>query len=317
MRKTTTKTAGIDIAKAHLDLAVDRDGLQARFANTPEGWEALAIVCVREGVERIGAEATGGYEAGIVAHLREAGFPVAVLQPIQVRAYARIRLRRAKNDRLDARLIAAFVADVDRMPTPRSPELAALARRLTFLEQTEEDIARLKVRLEHVADADLRALVLADIAAFKARRATLLAEVVRALRDDADLGRRFDLLLSIPGVGPRTAIALLVHLPELGSISREEIAALAGLAPWDRDSGTRAGARHIAGGRARVRRSLYAAALPAAYRWNPALIALKDRLIARAKPPKVALVACARKLLVYANAVIARGTPWLDTRQPV
>lgn len=317
MRQTTIKTAGIDIAKAHLDLAIGRDGPQARFPNTPDGWQAIAALCAREGVGRVGVEATGGYEAGLVAHLRAADVCVAVLQPVQVRAYARIRLRRAKNDRLDARLIAAFVADVERMPTPRPAALAALARRLTFLEQTEEDIARLKVRLEHLADADLRALVLADIAAFKARRAALLAETTRVLREECDLGRRFDLLLSIPGIGARTAVALLVHLPELGSISREEIAALAGLAPWDRDSGTRSGARHVAGGRSRVRRSLYAAALPAAYRWNPALVALKDRLIARAKPPKVALVACARKLLVYANAVLARGTPWRTTSQTI
>jgi transposase len=133
-----------------------------------------------------------------------------------------------------------------------------------------------------------------------------------ALRAHEDLGRRLDLVLSIPGLGERTAIALIVRMPELGRVSREEAAALAGLAPYDDDSGKHKGQRHIAGGRGRLRRSLFAATLPAAFRWNKALIELYTRLTARGKAHNAALIACARKLLIYANTVVRRGTPWVE-----
>lgn len=149
-----------------------------------------------------------------------------------------------------------------------------------------------------------------DVARHERRAAAELKRIAHSLRQHPDLARRLDLVRSVPGIGERTALALLLRLPELGRVSREEAAALAGLAPFDNDSGTRHGARRIAGGRARLRRSLYAAALPAAFRWNPALKALYQRLTARGKAHKAALVACARKLLVYANTVVQRGTPW-------
>ncbi|MGH8733928.1 MAG: transposase, partial [Burkholderiales bacterium] len=181
----------------------------------------------------------------------------------------------------------------------------------TFVEQIEEDIARLKTRLEHIGDRRLRRFVTADIARLKLRRAAELLRIVRRLRAHDDLARRLDLVLSVPGIGERTALALVIRMPELGRITREEAAALAGLAPFDDDSGRYKGQRHIAGGRGRLRRSLYAAALPAAFRWNKALIDLYARLIARGKAHNAALVACARKLLIYANTVVARGTPWV------
>jgi transposase len=119
-------------------------------------------------------------------------------------------------------------------------------------------------------------------------------------------------VLSVPGIGERTALALILRMPELGQVSREQAAALAGLAPFVRQSGKRKGETHIGGGRSRLRRSLYAAALPAAFRWNPALKALYRRLVERGKPHTSALVACARKLLIYANTVVQRGTPWTE-----
>ena len=185
------------------------------------------------------------------------------------------------------------------------------------MEQIEEDIARLKTRLEHIEDSRLRRIVLADIARLKARRSTELLRIVRTLREHDDLARRLELVLSVPGIGQRTALALIVRMPELGRISREQAAALAGLAPFDDDSGKYKGQRHIAGGRGRLRRSLYAAALAAAFHWNKALIELYARLTARGKAHNAALVACARKLLIYANTVVARGTPWTTRPQPV
>ena len=312
MPQAIMTTAGIDTSKATLDFAVHGCAERRRVANALPGWRALAANLAEAGVGRVGIEATGGYERGVVGHLRAAGFTVLVLQPIQVRAYARVRLRRAKNDALDAALIAACAANLDPPAIDPDPRLADLAGHLTFVEQIEDDIARLKIRLDHVDDRRLRRLLGNDIARLKARRNAELRRIAGRLRAHDDLASRLDLVLSVPGIGGRTAIALVVRMPELGKVGREQVAALAGLAPFDDDSGTHKGQRHIAGGRARLRRSLFAAALPAAFRWNKALIALYARLTGRGKPHTAALVACARKLLIYANTVVQRGTPWTE-----
>jgi transposase len=313
MLKTSTAAAGIDTSKGKLDIAVHGQASPWQVENTLRGWKRLRCDLAIAGVVRVGIEATGGYERGVVKHLRAAGFTVLVLQPAQVRAYARLHLRRAKNDALDAVLIAAVTAAMDAPGIEPDARLAELADRLTFVEQIEEDIARLKTRLEHIGDRRLRRLVLADIARLKARRRAEMLRIAKELQVHPDLARRLDLVLSVPGIGERTALALVIRMPELGRISREQAAALAGLAPFDDDSGKHKGQRHIAGGRGRLRRSLYAAALPAAFRWNRALIDLYARLIAKGKAHNAALIACARKLLIYANTVVARGTPWTET----
>ena len=312
MTQTNTLTAGIDTSKAKLDVAVHGSGKCWQVANTPQGWRRLVTDLLKASVARVGIEATGGYERGVVAHLRAAGITVLVLQPIQVRSYARMHLRRAKNDRLDAMLIAACAAGMEPPRIEPDARLAELAPHLTFLEQIEEDIARFKVRLEHINEGRLRRIVLADVVRLRKRRVAELARIVAALRSHDDLARRLDLVGSVPGIGERTAVAIVVRMPEIGRISREQAAALAGLAPFDHDSGTHEGQRRIEGGRARLRRSLFAAALPAAFRWNKALIALYARLTARGKAHNAALVACARKLLIYANTVVQRGTPWTE-----
>jgi len=312
MTKTSTTTAGIDTAKNKLDIAVHGLADRWQVANSVSGWRRLAVDLAKAGVVRIGIEATGGYERGVVGHLRGAGFTVLVLQPIQVRAYARMHLQRAKNDALDAALIAACAASIDPPRIEPDARLADLAEHLTFVEQIEEDIARLKTRLEHVGDKRLRRIVVADIARLKARRAAEMLRIATELRTHDDLAQRLDLVFSVPGIGKRTALALIIRMPELGRVNREEAAALAGLAPFDDDSGKHKGQRHIAGGRSRLRRSLFAAALPAAFRWNKALIELYARLMAHGKAHNAALIACARKLLIYANTVVQRGTPWTE-----
>jgi transposase len=312
MTQTNITTAGIDTSKAKLDVAVHDRTERWQIANTLSGWRVLAADMAKVGVNRVGIEATGGYERGVVEHLRAAGFTVIVLQPIQVKAFGRVHLRRAKNDALDAVLIAACAATLDPPRIAPDPRLAELAGYLTFLEQTEEDIARFKTRLEHIDEPRLRRLVTNDIARLKARRVAQIRDIAKHLRNHDDLAKRLALVLSIPGIGERTALALIIRMPELGQLSREEAAALAGLAPFDDDSGQHRGQRHIAGGRGRLRRSLFAAALPAAFRWNKALIALYARLIARGKVHNAALIACARKLLIYANTIVQRGTPWTE-----
>lgn len=311
MAQTNTTTAGIDTSKNKLDVAVHGNNACWQVANALPGWRMLASKLAKAGVTRIGIEATGGYERGVVEHLRGAGFTVLLLQPLQVKAFGQLHLRRAKNDALDAVLIAACAAALDPREAP-DPRLAKLAGQLTFLDQIEEDIARFKTRLEHIEEPSLRRMVLDDIARLKARKHAQMRHIARQLRSHHDLAVRLDLVLSVPGIGERTAIALLIRMPELGRISREEAAALAGLAPFDRDSGQYKGQRRIAGGRARLRRSLFAAALPAAFRWNKAVIALYQRLIAAGKAHTAALIACARKLLIYANTVVQRGTPWTE-----
>jgi transposase len=200
---------------------------------------------------------------------------------------------------------------------PPDPRFDALGGQLTFIEQVEEDIARIKTRLEHIEDARLRRIDDADIKRLEKRRDRELRRLIDAIRAHDDLARRLDLVLSIPAIGERTAASLIVRMPELGQVSREQAASIAGLAPFVHQSGKRQGETHIGGGRARLRRALYMPALVGAFRWNPVLKALYARLTARGKPAKCALIACARKLLIIANAVVARGTPWRDATAPI
>jgi transposase len=310
MSQTNTIAAGIDVAKEQLDIALHGSKQSWRVANSPEGFNDLLLLMREHQVTRIGLEATGGYERDVTEHLRKAGFQVIVLQPIQVRAYAVATRRHAKTDRIDAQLIAAYTAEHGIERAAPDLRLTALADRLTCLEQVEEDMARIKVRLEHVRDVDVQRSWNDDIARLKQRRAAMIAKLLLMLRQHEDLAVRLGLVLSIDGIGPRTAITLLIRMPELGRLSRGEAAALAGLAPFNNDSGKRVRQRFIAGGRTRLRTSLYAAALPASFRWNEALKRLYSRLTDAGKPHKLALVACARKLLIFANTVLARGTPW-------
>jgi transposase len=280
MVKSITHTAGIDTGKDRLDVAIHGVGDPFTVDNTPAGWQRLADRLRHDGVQRVGIEASGSYERGVARHLQAAGFTVVVLQPLQVRAFARLHLRRAKSDRIDAVLIAACTHVLDPKETKAAdPRLDGLCDQLTFIEQVEADSARLKTRLEHIRDERLRTMVTEDIERLRARRADELRRLVAAVREHADLAGRFDLVLSVPGIGERTAVALVLRMPELGAVSREEAAALAGLAPFVRESGRWEGERHIDGGRSRLRRSLYAAALPAAspnaanrtrWHWSPA-----------------------------------------------
>jgi transposase len=316
MSKRSIICAGIDTGKHKLDVALSgRDG-PLQVDNTPEGHEALSRWLRQHRVKRVGIEASGGYEQAIVIRLRRDRFVVVVFQPAQVRAYARFHLQRAKNDKIDAALIAQCTAVARKIHAPPDPRLVTLAGPLTFIEQIEDDIARLKNRRESCREQRSGQYWMQEIKRLQAVVRAELASLMASIRQHADLASRFDLIASVDGIGPRTTIAILIRMPEIGRISREQATALVGLAPYDDDSGNQVGARHIAGGRERLRGSLYAAALPAAMRWNRELMALYDRLIAKGKLHKVALIACARKLLIFANTVVARGTPWVRAASP-
>jgi transposase len=192
------------------------------------------------------------------------------------------------------------------------PRLLPFAERLTMIDQISEDIARLKNRIESCRNARIKEFWQEDIARLEKRERAELKALVVSIRKHPDFASRLELINSVAGIGLPTAVAILVRLPEIGRITREQAVALAGLAPYDDDSGERVGVRHIEGGRKRLRRAVYTASLAASFRWNPQLIQLYQRLRAAGKEHKQALVACARKMLIFANTVVARGTPWGD-----
>lgn len=310
MAKHTMICAGIDTGKRKLDVAISGSREQLQVENTPEGHEALVAWLRQHRVKRIGIEASGGYEQPVVTELRRKRFVVVVFQPAQVRAYATFHLRRAKNDKIDAALIAACTAAVQKIHAAPDPRLLPFAEQLTMIDQIGEDIARLKNRIESCRNAAINKLWQEDIARLEQRERTELKLLVASIRKHPDLAKRLALIHSVDGIGLPTAVAILVRLPEIGRITREQAVALAGLAPYDDDSGDRSGVRHIEGGRKRLRRALYTASLAASFRWNTQLIQLYQRLTAAGKEHKQALVACARKMLIFANTVVARGTPW-------
>ena len=313
MPDIATQIAGIDASKNHLDMAIHGHAKVTRVPNTVAGWKTLATSLVAAGVARAGIEATGGYERGVMGYLRDQGVVVTLLQPVQVKAFGMLHLKRAKTDRIDAVLIAActqVLGNRNRM-TPDA-RFEALGDHLTFIEQIEEDIARFKTRLEHISDKRLRRSVEASIKREQMRRLLEIKRLIDVVRAHDDLSKRFLLVLSVPSVGERTALALLIRMPELGQVTREQAASLAGLAPFVHQSGKWQGQTRIGGGRSRLRRSLFAAAFPGAHHWNKPLMSMHNRLRARAASHTSANVACARKLLIQVNAVVARGTPWED-----
>jgi transposase len=312
MSKHTMVCAGIDTGKRKLDVALAEGPDRLQVDNDPDGHAALSAWLHKHRVKRVGIEASGGYEQAVVGKLRRDGFLVIVFQPAQVRAYAKFHLQRAKNDKIDAALIALCTAATKKIHAPPDPRLAPFAQHLTLVDQITEDITQLKTRRESCRDPRIQRLWTDEIIRLKGMLRIELKALIAAIRRHHDLAVRLELIASVGGLGLKTAVAILVRMPEIGRITREQAAALAGLAPYDDDSGDQVGIRHIDGGRERLRKALYTAALAAAFHWNPQLNVIYRRLIAAGKPHKVALVACARKLLIYANTVVERGTPWTE-----
>jgi transposase len=312
MKKHSIACGGIDTGKRKLDVALNGSSDRLQVANVAAGHGEVSAWLRRHKIRRVGIEASGGYERAVVARLRCNGFEVIVFQPAQVRAYAKFHLQRAKNDKIDATLIAACTAAAKKIHPPPDPRLAPMAERQTLIDQIVDQIARFKNYRESCGGPQLRQFWQEEIKRFHGLFRKELKQLVAAIRQHRDLSERLDLIVSVDGIALRTATAILVRLPEIGRLSREQVAALGGLAPYDNDSGDQDGARHIAGGHERLRKSVYTAALAASFHWNAELIELYQRLTAAGKEHKVALVACARKLLIYANAVVARGTPWVS-----
>ena len=311
------RAAGIDVSKAWLDVAVGPDGAIARYPNARSGWATLAS---RLGATTAGrrpdlvvTEATGGLEQGIVDALTAAGLRVAVVNPRHVRDFARCVGRLAKTDRIDARVLARYGEAVGPEPRPRPDARTQEAQRLVARRRQVVEMLTMEKNRLHQASPRTEPSIRRHLEFLE----TELAEIEQQLADEIaatppwqDVYAR---LQTVAGVGPVTAMLLLLELPELGRLDRKAIAALVGVAPFNRDSGTRRGTRACWGGRATVRSGLYMATR-AAIRSNPPIRALYTRLIAAGKLEKVALVACIRKLLTILNAMLRTRSDWDRTR---
>jgi transposase len=300
---------GIDVSMDRLDVMVlpDRSGFSVE--NNAAGWTGLIERLSGSPLVAIGIEPSGGYERGIIRALLAAGLSVRRINPNKLRQFARARGVLAKNDRLDARLIAEYVAIMPTRIVQRDAAAERLAEVVTMRRQLCDEHVTVENQAAHVEDAMLRRLNKRRMARLKADISLLdkrLAEIVAA---DPALAQRYELLTSMPGVGPVLAFTLIALLPELGQMSRKQIAALVGLAPYDFDSGKLRGHRSIYGGRMPVRNVLYMAALSAC-RYNPALKVFHNRLAAADKKPKVVIVAVMRKMITTLNAMLRDKVEW-------
>jgi len=307
------RAAGIDVSKGWLDVAVGPSGATERFSNTVEGQVALVAALVAIPADRrpelVVVEATGGLERGVVGALEAAGLPVAVVNPRQVRDFARCLGRLAKTDRLDAQVLARYGEGIGPDPRPRPDAHAQEAQGLVARRrQLVEMLTMEKNRLQQ-APVRTRPGIRRHLEFLEAELADVeqqLADEIQANPVWLELSTR---LQTVKGIGPVTATLLILELPELGHLDRKAIAALVGVAPFNRDSGTLRGTRSCWGGRATVRSGLYMATR-AAIRSNPPIRAFYARLIAAGKLDKVALVACLRRLLTILNVMIRTSSDW-------
>lgn len=299
---------GMDVSKATIDVCV-LDGDTWQVANDDLSMDELRARIASLRPALVVLEATGGYELRAAGALAAGQVPVAVVNPRQVRNYARSVGQLAKTDRIDARILARFAAAVRPEPRPlpdaETRELEAL---ITRRRQLVAMVTAEQTRLEMAAPIT-RKQIKAHIGWLRRQLAKVDADIDGMVRRSPLWRAKDDLLQSVPGIGDTTSRTLLALLPELGTLDRKQIAALVGLAPFNRDSGTLRGRRRVWGGRARVRTALYMAALVGTRR-NPTLKAFYTRLRASGKPAKVALVACMRKLLIIVNAMVRDGRAW-------
>ena len=301
---------GIDISKRHLDIAVTPGDQTFTCPNTEAGIQKLVRRLKKINPHLILLEATGGYEVLLVAALREADLPACFINPKLVRNFARGAGIAAKTDRLDAQVLALYAYKIQPPPRPL-PEAhqQELKQLLTRRRQLLEMIQMEKNRLDPTPSPRIAQSVQGTIKSLEDQLAALVREIDDFFQRHPLWVELAVLLTGVLGVGHLTAVMLIAYVPELGRLNRKEIAALAGVAPFNRDSGQWRGQRHIEGGRSRLRQALYMATL-AATRHNPEIKAFYQRLLDKGKAKKVALIACMRKLLTILNAMVKNQQPW-------
>lgn len=307
--ESSERFIGIDVASGHVDVCVRPDNIAKRFERKP-GFDALVEFITPFSPKLIVLEATGGYEAAVAAALATAGLSLAIVNPRQVRDFAKALGKLAKTDKIDAAVLAQFAEAIrpaaQALPDEQARELDGL---VTRRRQLVDMLVAEQNRLRIAATSGMRKSLGDHIEWLKKQIKDVDSDIGKAIRETPIWREKDDLLQSIPGIGPVTASTLLSSLPELGTLDRRKIAALVGVAPFNRDSGRMRGQRSIWGGRANVRSVLFMAAT-SAVRHNPVLAALYERLIAAGKAKKVALIACVRKLLTISNAMLRDGASW-------
>ncbi len=301
---------GIDISKGHFDLHCRPNARQHQFQNTPKGITACCKLLVELNPQLIVMEATGGYETALAVTLQKASLPVAVVNPRQIRHFAKALGQIAKTDKIDAKIIACFAAQVR---PPVREILDDKARQLKALVTRKNQLVAMRVaesnRLEHAVDKAIVRSIRQNLKSLQRQSDQLEREIAAAIARDKKLQHRAEILDSAPGIGPATAAMLVAHMPELGRLNRRQIAALAGVAPMNRDSGAFKGKRMTGGGRTHVRTALYMPVL-SAIRWNPVIRAFYRNLLDRGKTKMTALVAAMRKLLTILNLMITKDQYW-------
>jgi transposase len=307
---TTPSFIGIDVSKDRLDVHVRPSGQAFAIARDSKDLEPLVSDLRALAPALIVLEATGGFELTVAAALAGAGLPLAVVNPRQIRDFARATGRLAKTDALDAQIIALFAERIRPDPRPLADvDSQTLAELVARRRQVIEMIGMESNRLHQARDLRVQRTIKATLKTLEAQLAQLDREISDTVKGSPAWRAADDLLTSVPGVGNITSFTLIADLPELGQLDRRRIAALVGVAPINRDSGPMRGRRTIAGGRTDVRNALYMAAL-SAIRWNPVISEHYRSLVERGRPKKVALVACMRRLLGILNAIIRTKTPW-------
>ncbi len=308
--QTDTAYVGIDVAKERLDIAVHSSEQQRAFANNDGGIEESLRYLQGLAPALVILEATGGIEMPLAAALAVAGVPVVVVNPRQVRDFAKATGKLAKTDAIDARVLAHFAAVVRPvvrpLPDASSQELTAI---LTRRRQLVDMITAERNRLHAARSKSVKEHIKTHVTWLQAELSRIDQELNQSVRESSVWREKDDLLRSVPGVGPVLSTTLLAQLPELGAMNRKQIAALVGVAPLNRDSGSFRGRRTVWGGRAAVRAVLYMATL-VAVRHNPVIKTFYQRLLTAGKAKKVALTACMRKLLTILNAMLKHRISW-------
>jgi transposase len=307
-----TIVVGIDVSKDRLDVAVRPSGESFAVSRDASGLDDLINRLKPLLPQVIALEATGGYETVVAASLAAAALPVVVVNPAQIRAFALALGQRAKTDPLDASVIAHFIEATKPAVRPlRDADTQHLADLLARRSQIIDMIIAERQRQKRLTGTSLQKSFTRLLAALQKELSAVQTDIDDAVRDTPAWRAKEDLLASVPGVGKIVARTLMAELPQLGTLGRRQICALAGLAPWTRQSGQWKGRSFIGGGRARARSALFMAAM-VGIRHNPVLKAFRDKLVAAGKPKLVALVATARKLLTILNAIVRDGQMWQE-----
>jgi transposase len=310
MTTSTPAVLGVDVSLERLDFCSLPQQQRSSVANNPEGVLALAQICLEQGVELVCLEATGGLERLLVKQLQCCGIPVAVVNPRQIRDFARSMNRLAKTDRLDAQTIALFAQRMQPTPSPPLSENAEKLQALTTRRrQVSDRLVQEQNRLARTWDQEIRQLVQQAIHLYQRQLKELSAQIERLLDSDPHFQHTAHIVRSTPGIGPVATAALIAELPELGQLNRRQLARLVGVAPIHRDSDRLRGKRTTGGGRSTLRRCLYMPTL-VAIKHNPKIKAFYQRLLAHGKPKMVALIASMRKLLVILNRMVKNNQTW-------